>query len=124
MDWDAWSTWDRWEHIGKVAPVATACIALLAALVAVFTLLAQVSIARKRAAIDFFLKTEMDAAMLKAFGEFKEGLKAAKGFTKMDEFATAKSAEYQAVTLYLNTIELICVGINQKVFDQRVCYGY
>ena len=35
-----------------------------------------------------------------------------------------KSAEYQAVTLYLNTIELICVGINQKVFDQRVCYGY
>ena len=42
----------------------------------------------------------------------------------MDEFETAKSAEYQAVIVYLNTIELICVGINQKVSDQRVCYGY
>ena len=89
-----------------------------------FTLRAQVSIARKRAAIDFFLKIEMDQAMLDAFTKFKGGLKAAKDFTKMDEFETAKLAEYEAVALYLNTIELICVGINQKVFDQRVCYGY
>ena len=124
MDWDAWSTWERWEHIGKVAPAATAFIALIAACVAVWTLRAQVSIARKRAAIDFFLKTEMDKEMLKAFSEYKNGLKSAMTFGKIDDFQSNKLTEYDAVQNYLNTIELICIGINQKVFDQRVCYGF
>lgn len=77
-----------------------------------------------RGAIDFFLKTEMDKTMLDAFGDYKKGLKSANEFDTMDEFKSSNSADYDAVQIYLNTIELICIGINEKVFDQRVCYGF
>ncbi len=55
--------WSFWEHVGKVAPIITALIALVAAVVAIISLRTQVHIARRRAAIDVFLKTEMDQAM-------------------------------------------------------------
>jgi hypothetical protein len=59
--------WSFWEHLGKVAPIITALIALVAAVVAIISLRTQVHIARRRAAIDVFLKTEMDQAMLTAY---------------------------------------------------------
>ncbi len=41
----------------ELSPIVTAAIALLAAFIAVVSILNQRSIARRRAAIDFFLKT-------------------------------------------------------------------
>ena len=48
------------DDVEKFAPIATATIALIAAVVAFVAIKVQRSIARKRAALDFFLKTETD----------------------------------------------------------------
>jgi len=48
------------ETVAKLAPIGTALIALSAAIIALLAILAQMHIARRRAAIDFFLKTEVD----------------------------------------------------------------
>ena len=55
------------EEVAKLAPIGTAFIAILAASIALWSLCTQKSIARRRAAIDFFPKTEMDDTMLKAY---------------------------------------------------------
>lgn len=120
-----WKTWPFWDQIGRVAPVVTAGVATIAATIAIFSLFTQIRIARKRAAIDnIFLKTEMDDAMLKAYRAYKAGLKASEKFASADEFAENNYEEYMAVRQYLDVNELICIGINQNVFDQRVCYGF
>jgi hypothetical protein len=78
MAWSDLADWPFWEHVGKVAPIITSLIALVAATVAIVSLRTQVEIARKRAAIDVFLKTEMDQGMLTAYRDFEVGLKASK----------------------------------------------
>ena len=52
------------ETVAKLAPIGTALIALSAAIIALLAILAQMHIARRRAAIDFFLKTEVDTHTL------------------------------------------------------------
>jgi hypothetical protein len=47
-----------WKEAAEYAPLVTAGVAVLALLVAVVFIRAQKRIAKKRAAIDFFLKTE------------------------------------------------------------------
>jgi hypothetical protein len=47
-----------WETIAKIAPIGTALIALLAAIIALGAIWTQMHIARRRASIDFFLKTD------------------------------------------------------------------
>jgi hypothetical protein len=113
-----------WEEVAKIAPLGTAVIALVAATIAIISLRTQVSIARKRAAIDIFLKTEMDPAMLAAYQGYKDGLKAFKAFVSAEEFVAQEPKKYDAIRTYLDVNELICIGINEKVFDQRVCYGF
>jgi len=49
------------KEAAEYAPLVTASVAALAPLVAVVSILVQKGIARKRAAIDFFLKTEMES---------------------------------------------------------------
>jgi hypothetical protein len=49
-----------WEEVGRIAPVATAVVAAAAAVIAYSALRVQRDLARKRAALDFFLKTETD----------------------------------------------------------------
>ena len=49
-----------------------------------------------RAAIDFFLKSEMDKTMLEGLVTIK-GLKSANEFDTMDEFKSRNSADYDAV---------------------------
>jgi Domain of unknown function (DUF4760) len=124
MAWPDLSDWSFWEHLGKVAPIVTALIAFGAASVAAFSLRAQVHIARRRAAIDVFLKTEMDQGMLTAYREYVEGLELSKQYDNIDQFKKDNQKTYWAVRTYLDVNELICIGINHKAFDQRVCYGF
>jgi hypothetical protein len=70
FDW--WPSWDQWETIGKVAPIATAVIALGAAGTAVAAILIQRDIAKRRAAIDFFLKTDLDREIISLYDRFKK----------------------------------------------------
>jgi hypothetical protein len=62
-----------WERAGRIAPVLTAVVATVAATIAMAALLVQRDIAKRRAAIDFFLKTEMDNNIVEAYEKFLIG---------------------------------------------------
>jgi uncharacterized protein with PQ loop repeat len=116
-------TWIQFfENVAKLAPLATAAIALVAAIIAVFAIFAQRDIARRRAAIDFFLKTEMDSTMIELYGEFKRIVPTIASYPSIADFA--KTKEYEKVRAFLNICELIAVGIIQGAFSERVSLAY
>jgi hypothetical protein len=119
-------------HIVPIAPLITPTVAIIAGFVAVASIIITMSIARKRAAIDFFLKTDMDAGMVAAHAAFQTALKAlekheAEGKT-IETFVKgadgADTAEYKNIITYLNVHELVAVGIKNKVFNHDVCYNF
>jgi hypothetical protein len=116
--------WPFWEHVGKIAPIITAVIALGAAWLALSSLRTPTDIARKRAAIDVFLKTEMDREMLTAYQQYEAVLEKSKRYQNIDQFKESEAEAYWAMRTYLDVNELICIGINREAFDQRVCYGF
>ena len=82
--------------------------------------------ARKRAAVDIFLKTEMDKHLVEAWDEFERATEALKSAPSVEEFceAVAYSNNYLAIRRYLNIHELIAVGIKNKMFDDRTCFDF
>jgi hypothetical protein len=116
-------TWhDLFEVAAKFAPLATATIAFGAGTIALLAIRAQRDIARRRAAIDFFLKTEMDQTMIDLYSRFKEIAPSLARHPSISEFA--KTKEHQQVRAFLNICELIAVGINQGAFSERVSLAY
>lgn len=114
-----------WETIANRAPIATATVAIFAFAAAVFSVLTQRSIARKRAAIDVFIKTEMDASMVAAFESYRKARDALKKIIRDSEFEQfVGSADYRAIRDYLNIHELIAVGYYNGAFDKKVCRDY
>jgi hypothetical protein len=117
-----WPSWDQWETIGKVAPIATAVIALGAAGTAVATILIQRDIAKRRAAIDFFLKTDLDREIISLYDRFKKIdvslLRSTPIPTKLD------LVEYKDARAFLNICELIAVGVNKGAFSESVAKAY
>jgi Domain of unknown function (DUF4760) len=111
------------DHWADAAQLATAAVALGALGAAVISIRTQRNTAKRRAAIDVFLKTEMDKEMLKAWRRYKSSLKKLKRAKSIEEFAQDKKS-YQHIVTYLDISELISVGINKNVFDQGVCYGF
>lgn len=110
------------EQASDLAPVATACIALGAAIIAWRAIRAQRDVARRRAAIDFFLKTEMDEKIIALYKKFKarEG-----SFEKWaDNPAFKFDPDYDDIRTFLNICELIAVGIRQKTFSKHVSRAY
>jgi len=58
------------ETIAKLAPLGTALIVLIAAIIVLSAMWVQMHIARRRASIDFFLKTEMDKTVIDLYNKF------------------------------------------------------
>jgi len=110
------------SNAGDFAQIFTACIALLAAIIAVISILNQRSIARRRAAIDFFLKTQMDATGIELYNDFRRIAPGIAAITSMESFVA--TPEHSRVRSFLNVCELIAVGINENVFSERVSYAY
>jgi hypothetical protein len=110
------------EHAGQLAPIATALIALVAASVAIRSLYLQRDIARRRAAIDFFLKTDADKEMIKLYRTFRVNTPNLATLITQPDFT--KSDVYSEVRHYLNICELIAVGINHGAFSERVAKAY
>jgi hypothetical protein len=106
----------------ELAPIVTAVIALLAALIAVVSILNQRSIARRRAAIDFFHKIQMDATGIELYNDFRRIAPGIAAITSMESFVA--TPEHSRVRSFLNVCELISVGINERVFSERVSYAY
>jgi hypothetical protein len=94
--------------------------------IAIWGIWSQRSIARKRAAIDVFIKTEMDEKMTEAYDKFHAGLDKMRNAKSVEEFCTAEALrpDYLAIRKYLNVHELVSVGIRKKVLDETVCNAY
>jgi hypothetical protein len=111
-------------HILPFGPLVTAAVAIVAGIVAIASILVTKKIARRRAAIDFFLKTEMDQSLLTLYETCQTHVGTINSSiapnTKLEELLAMEG--YGAVRTYLNIHELIAVGIHNKVFDERVCY--
>jgi Domain of unknown function (DUF4760) len=110
---------------GTVPQWATAIIALGAAIIAVLSITIQRQIARKRATIDFFLKASMDKECLNTYEVFKVEIEEFKK-PRFDFDKYIMTDAYKNVRIWLNICELIAVGINRQVFDDRLafdCWG-
>jgi hypothetical protein len=114
-----YATWDKAPTYG---PVATSFVALFGAVVALLTILAQRDIARRRAAIDFFLKTEMDQTTIELYKTFKRRAYSFDEWAQRIDFT--RDRDYNDIRSFLNICELIAVGVLQKAFSGRVSYAY
>jgi hypothetical protein len=110
---------------GTVPQWVTAAIAVAAFGGAVWSIFSQREIARKRAAADFFFKTEMDAHVLEAHKRYLRGVVKLANYRSrksLGKFAMLKACS--DVRDYLNLHELIAVAIKRDVFDDFVCYDF
>lgn len=111
------------DDAAQIAPIITAGIALTAAFVALYSIFAQRDVARRRASIDFFLKTEMDEKVVENYKTFRSvSPERFQAWAREENFA--QQEKYQDVRTFLNICELIAVGIHEKAFSERVSYAY
>lgn len=109
-----WHWVERTPDWGTVPQWAIVLIARCALTAAIVSIRSQREIARKRAATDFFLKTEMDTATLQAHKEYLAAIDKMKMIlTDEGEVQShfANTDEYWAIRNYLNLHELVAVGI-------------
>jgi hypothetical protein len=117
-----------YDRLLPYAPYATALIACGALVTAIIAISKQTQVARRRAAIDFFPKTDLDHNMLEAHREYKSAVKELK--SHLADGKTVKSFEdsnervYLSILKYLNVHELVAVGIKNNVFDEDVCFNF
>jgi hypothetical protein len=117
-----------YDRLLPYAPYATALVASCALATAITAIWKQTQVARRRAAIDFFLKTDLDEKMLDAHRDFEAAVKKLKAHLAAGEtvkaFEDTNTEEYRKILRYLNIHELIAVGIKNRVFDGDVCYNF
>jgi hypothetical protein len=90
------------QDIVPYAQIATAFIATAALVVATWSLLTQKAVARRRAAIDFFLKTEMDEKMLTAYNTYVGSKAKIASYPDIKEFCRSEHYDHvQAFDLIL-----------------------
>jgi hypothetical protein len=101
-------------------------VALGALIVAIISIDSQREVARKRAAVDFFTKMEMDKHTLDLYQDFKGAVKEYKAHvdSKKSVLSFEWTEFYRKIRDYLNLHELMAVGIKREVFDDYVCYDF
>jgi hypothetical protein len=118
------------DWAGSLPQWLTASIAFLALVAALWSVWSQRQVARGRAAIDFFIKTEADKEMLAAHNNYKKACAALKKHFQTNgtaqQFAEGKdrASDYAAIRSYLNLHELLANGIHREVFDDHVSYHF
>jgi Domain of unknown function (DUF4760) len=116
----------KMDILGTIPQWITAAVAFFALIAAFRSIESQREIARKRAAMDFFVKTDMDSHTLVQHKNFKkacEKLKEHLSVNKpLEEFFGTD--EYNSIRDYLNLHELMGVGINRQVLDDSVCEDF
>jgi hypothetical protein len=114
--------WPSLDTLSKIAPIFTAGVAFVGAVAAVASILYQGRLARRRGAIDFFLKTDIDAEIVNLYERFKRIDVVALRSTPTPIKQTL--AEYKDARYFLNICELIAVGINNSAFSETVAKAY
>lgn len=118
--------WDITIWLSPLAILASAGVAIFSAR---RSIAAQRQIARTRASLDLLLKLEGDSEFIKASEVYRDvrdgrGLdslvvtEVGKSMSKRDEH------EEFYVDHYLNTLELVCVGISEGTIDELYIYQY
>lgn len=112
--------------LGTLPQWLTALIAGGALSAAWISIRTQREIARKRAAIDFFLKTEMDSHLLSAHKKYRTGIEVLETHLAAGKTLEAftKTKEYDEIRDYLNVHELLAVGIHRDVLDDHVSFEF
>lgn len=110
------------EQAASVAQLVIAAVAMFAFGSAVYGILDQRAVARKRAALDLFLKTELDKAMVETYEKYDAAIGCIRADTSMAEFA--KTPEYRLIRSVLNIHELVSVGVRKNVLDEDVCFDF
>jgi Domain of unknown function (DUF4760) len=110
-----------WETIAKIVPIGTALIALIAAMIALGAIWAQMHVARRRASIDFFLKTEIDKTVIDLYNKFKAN---AQSIAFVPDPLDLTRSDYEDIRAFLNICELIAVGVNKGAFSKSVSEAY
>lgn len=113
-----------WKEAANYAPLVTAGVAFFGTAIALASLRSQKKVARGRAAVDFFLRTEMDEATLEAHRNFKEAVKLLKQSPSVKSFIELHAEPSRHMRTYLTVHELIAVGVRRKVFSNIVCYNF
>jgi len=110
------------DDAARYAPIVTATVALLALITALISIYVQRGVARRRAAIDLFMRTEMDPAMLEAYDKYETALKSLSEAKSMEDFS--KTDSYTYIRRYMDIQELIAVGIHTRILDEKVCFEF
>src|SRR6266487_797878 len=106
-----------WETIAKIAPIGTALIALIAAMIALGAIWAQMHVARRRASIDFFLKTEIDKTVIDLYNKFKANAPSIAFLSELPDLPRSDLYHFRALP---NPSELIAVGVNYAAVAKSV----
>jgi hypothetical protein len=108
------------------ASIGTTIVATCALITAIISIIVQKSVARRRAALDFFVKTDLDEKMLTAFDNFHKSIEVLNKAPDPISFCTSEETrkDYLCIRKYLNVHELVAVGIREAVLDPDVCYSY
>lgn len=109
-------------QLAQLAPLGTFLIALCAFLFAIYSLYQQRLIASRKAAIDFFLKTEIDNYALTMWKEYRSALEILQ--QTPDDAKFSATSEFKTIRAYLNLFELMAVGIQNGAFDENTCYEF
>jgi hypothetical protein len=107
----------------RLAPLGTASLAFLAAYIALIAMLLQRDTARRRAAIDFFLKTEMDDGIIAAYENFQDLTPKLSAIVARPDLARSDK-DYRTLRKWLDICELIAVGVNLGAFSEKVSRDY
>src|SRR5262249_50823248 len=68
------------------------------------------------------LRTQMDNTGIELYNDFKRIAPGIAAVASMESFVI--TADHARVRAFLNICELIAVGINERVFSERVSYAY
>src|SRR5262249_56251536 len=102
------------SNAADLAAIITAVIALLGVVIAAVSILNQRSIARRRAAIDFFHKTQMDATGIELYNDFRRIAPGIAAITSMESFVA--TPEHSRVRSFLNVWGLISAAVHRNRF--------
>jgi hypothetical protein len=110
--------------LGTVPQWVTAIIAVAAGIIAIVSIRIQRDVARKRAALDLFLKTSTDSAVVSMVSAYVEAFKKIRDPKRPPGPMVIEPEDQSAIISYLNILELIAVGVHNGVLDERVCFEF
>jgi Domain of unknown function (DUF4760) len=90
-------------------------VAVLAFFSAIYGIVVQRSTARKRAALDLFLKTELDKAIVDTYHTYNEAVDVLGTITNIEAFSKSDKDNYLVIRNVLNIHELVAVGIKKDI---------